>query len=270
MKSHIYRNVLDSFSYSKIIHFLAFLVYTITLSVIISSKNFFFKSIIENGISKKDIIAHKTLTVVDIDKTEMHKKEIAQRIDPILTPAEDDFIKNNLATLESSILQIRKKDDSVEIKRDELGLLLEISDGYKKDYIINYLLKTDDKKIQQLFDKATLTLVNILGIGITEKDYEKNDIAKIINRNMGFSGPKSQASVIRTLLEQVIVPNLVVDEYATDVARRNAQALVKPYEVTFEKGEKILFEGEPVTKLKKSALLKAGYNVIDIGYKGFL
>lgn len=270
MKQKFLNNVFDIMSSSKVVHVLAFFMFVLIMSVIISSQNFFFKSIIENGISKKDIIAQKTVTVIDIDRTELHKKEMAQRIDPILTPAEDDFIKNNLATLESSIMQIRKKETSQEVKKDELGLLFDVSEGYKRDYVINFLLKADDTKLQQLFDKSTLTLANVLSVGITEKDYEKNNIGRIINRHMGLSGPKSQATVIRALLEQVIVPNLVVDEYATDIARRNAQALIKPYEVTFEKGDKILFEGEPVTKLKKSALLKAGYNVMDIGYRGFL
>src|SRR5574344_1881388 len=166
MKSHIYRNVLDSFSYSKIIHFLAFLVYTITLSVIISSQNFFFKSIIENGISKKDIIAHKTLTVVDIDKTERHKKEIAQKIDPILTPAEDDFIKNNLATIQSSIFQIRKKDTPKSVKSDEMTLLFDIPNENDQKFVTKFFLKSDEHTIQQVFDKANLALSNILSTGI--------------------------------------------------------------------------------------------------------
>ncbi len=260
----------DFFTSSKVTHFLSFLLFTIVMSAILSSQNFFFKSIIENGISKKDIIAQKTITVVDVQKTELHRKEISQKIDPILAPADDDFIKNNLVTLQSSILQMRKKDTPNIEKREEMGLLFDIGEGYKKDYVINYLLKTGEKNLQQIFDKATLTLNNILSIGITEKDFEKNNINKIIRRSMGTNVPKNQMTVITELLEQVIVPNLVIDETATDIARRNAQASVKPYEVTFEKGDKILFEGEPVTKLKKDALAKAGYNVLEIGYKGYI
>lgn len=260
----------ELFSSSKVISFLAFIIFTVTMSAIISSQNYFFESIIENGISKKDIIAKKTITVVDVQKTELHKKEIAQKIDPILAPAEDDFIKNNLTTLQSSIIQIRKKNVSIATKKDELSLLFDISEGYKKNYVINYLLKMDEKPLQQVFDKSTIVLANILSVGITEKDYERNNIDRIIYKNMASNVTRNQITVIKALLEQVIVPNLVVDEYATDVARRNAQNSVKPYEVTFKKGEKILFEGEPVTQLKRDALAKAGYNVLEIGYKGFL
>lgn len=270
MKPRFVEQVVDFFSSSRVLNFLAFLAFTLVMSSIISSQNFFFKSIIENGISKKDIIAQKTITVIDVEKTELHKKEMAQRIDPILAPAEDDFIKNNLATLESSVIQIRKKDVPIVEKKDELNLLFDMSSGYKKDYIINYLLKADDKSVRQVFDKATLTLSNILGVGISEKDYEGNKLDRIIYRNLVSNVTKNQITIITSLLEQVIVPNLVIDEEATDIARRNAQSSVKPYEVTFQKGEKILFEGEPVTKLKRDALAKAGYNVFEIGYRGFI
>lgn len=270
MKLKSFENTAEFVSSTKVINTFAFFMFAIIMSIIISSENFFFKSIIEDGISKKDIIAQKTITVVDVQKTELHKKEIAQKIDPILAPAEDDFIKNNLATLQGSIIQIRKKDVPFSIKKDELNLLFDMSEGYKKDYVVNYLLKTEHNNLQQVFDKATLTLSNILGVGITEKNYEKNNIDRIVYRNLIPNVTKNQITIITALLEQVIVPNLVIDEYATDIARRNAQSSVKPYEVTFEKGEKILFEGEPVTKLKRDALVKAGYNVFEIGYKGFI
>ena len=51
---------------------------------------------------------------------------------------------------------------------------------------------------------------------------------------------KRQVSVITALLEQVIVPNLVVDEKATMIARQNASNSVKPVVVRFEKGDKIV------------------------------
>ncbi len=79
----------------------------------------------------------------------MHKKEIAQRIDSILAPAEDSFIKNNLATLENSIIKIRKKDAPAAVKKDELSLLFDMSEGYKKDYVIEYLMKTDEKQFNR-------------------------------------------------------------------------------------------------------------------------
>lgn len=244
--------------------------FTIICTGIIASQNYFFQNIIENGISKHDIIAQKTLTVVDIKRTEQHRKEFASKIEPVLTSAEDEFIKMNLTTLENSILQIRKKDVKQATKTEELSILLDFSGNNNKEYVTNFLLKTDNTSLQEVFDKTNITLEKILRIGITESDFEKNKIEQLIKNNIVSNVSKGQSSVISALIEQVIVPNLVIDEYATEIAKKNAMNSIKPYEITFQKGEKILFEGEPVTKLKRDALRQAGYNVYELNWQGLL
>ena len=260
----------EFFTSTQTIKVLAFLGFTIIMTAIISSQNFFFQSIIENGISKKDVIAQKTLTVIDVKRTEQHKKEVAQKVDYVLTPAEDDFIKTNLDTLQNSIMQIRKKDVPEDVKREELSLLFDMSNQERKDFVIYFLLKSEDSDLREVFDKANLTLANVLRTGITEKDYERNNIDKIITDNLISNVSKRQVSVIKGLLDQVIVPNLVVDEFATEIARKNAENSVKPYEITIHKGDKIVFEGEPVTRLKRDALRQAGYNVYELNWQGLL
>lgn len=260
--------VRDFFTSRQFLKTLSFIGFTVLMTAIIASQNFFFQNIIENGISKRDIIAQKTLTVEDVKRTEQHKKEVAQKVEPVMAPAEDEFIKNNLQTLQTSVMQIRKKEVQEAVKKEEIGILFDLSDNSKKDFIINFLLKADENSLHEVFDKANLTLTNILRVGITEKDYEKDNIDKIILNNLVSNVSKRQVSVIKAVLEQVIVPNLVVDEFATEIARKNAQNSVKPYEVVFQKGDKILFEGEPVTRLKRDALRQAGYNVYELNWTG--
>lgn len=266
--SNIKGAIKDFFRSSQVKKVAAFVFFTLLMTAIIASQNYFFQDIIENGISKRDIIAQKTLTVEDVKKTEQHRKDVMQKVDPVLVPAEDGFIENNLQTLRTSIVQIRKKDAAASVKKEELGILFDITDTYKKDFVINVLLHSDDTSLNEIFEKASLTLTNILNKGITEKDYENGDIDRIIINNMVSNVSRRQISVIRALLEQVIVPNLVEDEVATENARRNAMNSVKPYIITFQKGEKIVFEGEPVTRLKRDALRKAGYNVYELNWQG--
>ena len=113
----------DFFSSAQAVKTLSFLGFTILMTAVIASQNFFFQNIIENGISKRDIIAQKTLTVEDVKRTEQHRKELSQKIEPVMAPAEDDFIKNNLQMLQSSIMQIRKKDVADEIKRRNWNII---------------------------------------------------------------------------------------------------------------------------------------------------
>lgn len=270
IKSEYINRTKEFLASSKVVKFLYLVSYSFLITAIIASQNFFFQSIIENGISKKDIIAQKTLTVEDVKRTEQHKREVAQKVEPILVPAEDDFIKSNLEMLQNSVIQIRKKSTTESEKIKELNILFDLSDNPKKDFIIDFLLHVDDASLQESFDKASLSLVNILQVGIPEKDYEKDNIKTLIKNNLVSNVSKRQVSVISALLEQVIVPNLVVDDAATEIAKLNAQDSVKPYKVTFQKGEKIVFEGEPVTRLKRDALREAGYNVYELNWHGIL
>ena len=269
-KNEYFERTKEFLSSSRVLKLLYLVTFTVLITCIIASQNFFFQSIIENGISKRDIIAQKTLTVEDVKRTEQHKREVAQKVEPILVPAEDDFIKSNLETLQNSIIQIRKKKSSEKEKIEELNVLFDLSGNPKKTFILDFLLHVDDASLREAFDKASLSLVNILQKGITEKEYEKDNINALIQDNLITNVSKRQMIVIPALLEQVIVPNLVVDEAATEIAKLNAQEAVKPYKVTFQKGEKIVFEGEPVTRLKRDALREAGYNVYELNWQGIL
>ena len=255
------QKILDFISSKTFRNVMCFIVFTFLVTVTISSQNYFFQKVIENGISKKDIIAQKDIKVIDTKKTELHKKEAAQAVEPILTQAEDDFITSSLTTLQKSVVKIRAKDVSDEIKEDELSVLFDESG---RRGVIEFLLKSSDSDLYALFDKCKVVLAGVLNTGISNKDFENNNVTEIIRKNIPNTTPRSQITLITSVLNQVIVPNLVVDEFATEIARKNAANAVKPYEVSFKKGSKIVFEGEPVTKLKRDALRAAGYNVLEV------
>ena len=136
--------------------------------------------------------------------------------------------------------------------------------------MIEFLLKANDDDLQSVFDKSKITLTSVLNVGISAKDFDNNNVTAIIRRNLPNNVPRYQGTFIAGILNQIIVPNLVVDEFATEIAKKNAQNAVKPYEVVFKKGQKIVFEGEPVTKLKRDALRAAGYNVLEVNYGGLI
>lgn len=263
-------SVREFFTSSRFIKFFYLICFTLVITAIISSQNFFFQNIIENGISKKEIIAEKTITVEDVKKTEAHKKEIAKKVEPKLVPAEDEFIKTNLETLRNAVIQIRKKDAAKAEKIEEINVLFDLTDNSKKNFIIDFLLDVDEPSLNEAFEKASMSLTNVLQKGVTENDYDKGNIKQIIMDNLVSNVSKRQVAVICAVLEQVIVPNLVVDEAATELAKMNAQQSVKPSMVTFEKGQKIVFKGEPITRLKRDALREAGFNVYELNWQGVL
>lgn len=272
MKKLKFLNVFDDgLSSSKLVNILYFLLFSLLFTLVLSSKYFLFENIIsEDNTSKHDIVAPKTIEVIDTFKTEQQKKEAALKIEPILTPAEDNYIKNNLTNLIGAIKQIRQKDVANFVKKEELNTIFDLSDNSQKDFIVNYLLTSSDQRFEVITLKSRQTLEAALNEGITEKDFEKQNIARIIVRNTGHDVTRSQVRVISALLEQVIMPNMIVDEHATELARKNAINSVQPHKVTFNKGDKIVFAGEPITKFKRDALSKAGYHVLELNYQGFI
>lgn len=247
----------------------AFFVFTLTLTGLISAQNFFFQDTVKNGISQKDIYAQKTLTVIDTRRTEQLKKEAGNRVEPILTPAEDNFVRINFNSLQTAIENIRLEDITEAEKREKLEVFFDLPNS-RKDFVMDFLLKSDEESLNEAFTKAGQTLEKVLEAGITENDFVENDVEKIIKQNLVRDISKRQISIITALLEQVIVPNLVVDEFATNIARQNAQSTVKPYEMRFQKGDLIVYKGEPVTKLKRDALRQAGYNVYELNFPGLV
>ena len=259
------KKILDFISTKQFRNAVCFILFTFFMTITISSQNYFFQKVIENGISKKDIVAQKDIKVIDTKKTEQHKKEISQNVEPILTQAEDDFIMTNFTTLRNSVFKIREKDTSEKTKYDELKILFNESG---KQGLVDFILRAGDSDLNLVFERAQITLTSVLNKGISSKDFENNNVEAVIRKNLPNNAPKYQGALITGILNQVIVPNLVVDEFATEIAKKNAQNSVKPYEVVFKKGQKIVFDGEPVTKLKRDALRAAGYNVLEVNWGG--
>ena len=238
---------------------------------ILVSKYFFFQPIVDaDNTSKVMVVAPKNIEVIDTIKTEVRRKEVAQKVDFIYTPGDDIYIKNNLNEFIEQIKDIRHSALSEYEKKKELEVVLDLSDVSSRSMVVGFFLNANEEALNKVFDISNGTLINVLSEGITEKDLEENNLAKIIRRNIDLNTTNKEVRIITYLLEQVIVPNMIVDEEATANARKNARDTVAPIKVKFNKGDTIIKVGEPVTQVKKEALSKAGYNILRINYKGIL
>lgn len=247
------------------------LAFIIIFTGIIVSKYYFFQPIVGyDNISKVMFVAPKDIEVIDSIKTEKRKREVAQKVSLVYSPADDVYIKNNLNEIIQEILYIRHKEAAEKEKQKELEVILDISDISIKNFVVSYFLNANEEILAKVFTASEKTLTSVLNEGITEKDFEENTLAKIIRRNIETNTTNNQIKVITALLEQVIVPNMIIDEEATNLARKNARDMVSPIKVKFNKGDTIVKVGEPITQVKKEALSQAGYNILRINYKGIL
>ncbi len=246
-------------------------VFALVFTSILVSKYFFFQTIVDSdNHSKVMIVAPKDIEVVDIIKTERRKREVSQNVAIVYKPADSGYIKTNLNELIDDVIKIRESNVSYKDKERELNLIFDISDKNSRDYVISYFINANNEVLNKIFVTSEKALSAVLEEGITEKDFEENSIHKLVRRNVDSSITNNQITVISSLLEQVIVPNMLIDEEATALQRKAAIESVSPIRVKFDKGEAIVKVGEPITQVKKEALSKAGYNILSINYLGVL
>ncbi len=249
-------------------------LFAIILTGILVSKYFFFQSIINDDYtSKSTFTATKDIKVTDSVKTEKCKRDAANNVSPVYILADDIYIKNNLNEILKTLNKKRHeiKDDKNRNK-DIDDTFVEISDFLSNPVIFSFITTANEEEIKKVFHLAQKTLKSILDEGITEKDFEDNTngIAKIIRKNIDVSISNSHAEVIAALLENVIISNMIVDEEATELAKKNERDKVKPVMISFKKGQVIVNEGELITQVKREALLSSGYNILRINYAGIL
>lgn len=254
-----------------IVNIILIVLFTFIFTGILVSKYFFFQTIMgSDNTSKVTVIASKDIEVVDAIKTEKRKREVSQKVNLVYSPADNVYIKNNLNEIIEEVKQIRKSHLDDKEKQRKLEVLFDIPDSYVNSFVFSFFLNADEDILNKVFVLAEKTLDSVLNEGITEKDFEEDTLAKIIRRNVEVNTSNNNIKVIIALLEQVIVPNMIIDEEATEVARKNERDKVTPIKVHFNKGDVIVKTGEPITQVKKEALIKVGYNIQRINYLGIL
>lgn len=268
MKS-IKQTITELFSTRKVGIFLSVMT-AIFLTLLLSSRYYLHHSIIENNVSKRDVFANNTITIDDVEKTQKLKNEIAKKVVPILVPIQDDFIKINLDRHIEKINAVRGEKISMDQKKAELIEYFKLSDEDLTDKKnIEYILGLSDTYYSKLETSAKEALYAILDKGISENDIQEN-LYSIVKDNSSKYLSSYDYNVILFLIKGVIAPNVVVDEDATETSRKNALNSVKPVQVTFKAGSKIVSAGQPVSKLQKEALKKCGYNVIQLNVSGIM
>ena len=258
----------DIFHSSKPAAISAFLLVAIIITSLLSVRYYLLKDIIKNGVATKTIQAKNTFQVIDKQRTEIARRAAERSIQPIIIPAEIEDIKNDLDRVTTKIKEIRTSKTALEVKKEELFNLLEISDVNRKEQAISYILSATDVNLNSTFTDTKQFINQIFTNGTYSTDIENFASDKDIEENLGAHIKKNQYPVIAGITEHVIIPNLFIDDYATEIARKNARNAVVPTTVTFEKGDTLLEEGEKVSQLKKDALKQSGYNAFELNRSG--
>ena len=246
---------------------LGFLLFVLVISFLLSSK-FLSQDLLENGVGKKKIIAKKTIEVIDTQKTELLRRDVARKIKPIIIPIDPSRILNGFYALKENILKIKTSDGEKQSKYIEFSNIFDITNADKKEAVVNFAMNSTKQNLNAILNSADIVLNKYLKQGLQDGEIETYTNEDTIKEALGYNLTQTQLTAISGILECVILPNLVIDDFATDVARKNAKNLIKPYTVTFKKGDTILKPDEILTQVKRDALRKSGYSLLEINKSG--
>lgn len=189
--------------------------------------------------------------VVDELTTEKNKLAAAANVTPTYKYQEGvseqvllklDEIKGEL----NSVMQYAKTLDDYSLERklseDEMeyasNMLTSIS---LKNFQIQSLVNTSQEDFDELFNALKETIVNTMQTNITQGQ-ENTAINSIIS----IIGYKTKINVLQNIaypvLKAVIMPNMVIDNEATDLAKQAAMDAVDP--VIYKQGQNIVVKGE--------------------------
>ncbi len=246
-----------------------FIILSLIFTLLMASKHFFFSSLTgPDNLAREDVYAQNTIEVVDTFKTDQRKKELAQKLNPVMRVSEDMFVNEDFDQLINSVNDIRKSKLTLAEKNIKMMSLFDLNDKDKEKFTISYLLSLSDNSMNLLTVNAKHTLKKILTSGISEND--TNLFTRSVYANTDENSTLAQKKVISGILEQVVMSNMVLDEEATEAAKKTVMDSVAPIRVIFEKGDKIISKGERLSKIKKDALVQAGHSIINLNLKGMV
>ena len=97
----------DIFQSSKPASVSAFIIVAIIITALLSTRYYLYQNIISNGIAQKTILSKSSFTVIDKQRTEIIKREVANKIRNIVVPVEGDYIKSDLQKVIDDIERIK-------------------------------------------------------------------------------------------------------------------------------------------------------------------
>lgn len=243
----------------------------LTLSFILCSKYFSFQSVIKNGRIQRDIVATRSIVVEDKKATQLNKEEALSKVKPVYKPVASNYdamMMNDLKFLLEDFAEVRQNIEKSKDKRAKLNQIYnkEPFSSLSKNIVQYLLVDASDYNWNIIQSQSQQILNSVLKQGVSANDLLENKLT-IIRTYLPRTISLSNRNAIIALVDKALsVPNLIIDEQATDVAQRNALDVVDKVMVYYKKGDVIAKKAQRPTPVQIEALNKLGYTVNKINW----
>lgn len=224
-------------------------------------------------VSKNDIVAPRTMTFVDQEKTKELKKIAAQSAPRVY---EEDINVNNITRKKiRSFFAAIKKGQVVpagDEKKEDTGQVIsqiqqEFGEEISEKTIVLLVKAPSDLK-----NRVEETAVEIMDRKLKERILP-GDLARVkdelAQEAMETDLPKEYRLALADILENMVRPNMILNKEATQKRQEEAMAQVEPVKRTVRQGEVIVRKGDVVTEddikvLEALGLQKPRVNYLNI------
>lgn len=196
------------------------------------------------SIAQENIIAKRTVSFVDTDKTNELKEKIAESVSPVyrLDTKKQQAVANNIDQFFSELISAI----SLSAKEAEKKAMLENTLGKNSQYIALMLNENIENlnKLKAYIDALTYKLM-ITGV----RSDELAQAIKIGSDEIKSSSFNEQEkSFLIFALARFLQPNLIYDSTATENAKEDAMKSVPAVRITIQEGSIVVNKGDKITQ----------------------
>jgi len=229
-------------------------VLTLTLALALSSFADSGNELLQVGdIAPRDILAPSAQSYTSAILTESRRQMASDSVNNVYFPPNPDIAREQIALLQDVIAridEIRANEDlSDSDKRQELASLgiIELSPE-EADPILNM----DENTWSSVSTEATTVLERVMREPIREVDV--NSVRDGLAMQVSVRFNATNAAVVTGLARDLVRPNRLLNQAATDDARQAAVAAVEPEVRSYEQGQFVVEGGTRITALDIEAL----------------
>ncbi|MCK8815928.1 HDIG domain-containing protein [Natroniella sulfidigena] len=220
-------------------------------------------------VSKRDIIAPRTIEYIDQEETEQRKEEAAEAIAKVYE--EDATVWDEVEAEIRGFFELIRETRELEDKEleSQLEIVIKEADIELSSKELEYLLQVDQGILEQLQSDTLILVKNYLNQGI--KDDSLVEIKEQIKEEkVDLEQEAEYNDVAAQISSQVIRPNLIFNQEETEQRRELARQQVEPVKHVVYKGEVIVRHGKVVTEEDVKVLEALGLRDRKLNYFSLL
>ncbi|QGT99985.1 hydrolase [Candidatus Syntrophocurvum alkaliphilum] len=217
-------------------------------------------------VAKRNITSNVTAVIVDEEKTEELRQQAIDNVQKVYQ--EDKYALSNARSdvnyFFSKVSDIIMNEEGIdeEIKKDVETLLIvtkptNLNLSLDTSQLANYLITTSEEDLERMREVSLEVVTNYMDKPITEEALT-NVLNEALNQIENLPYAEEAREVIKIASINVIRPNMIFNQEATERAIQEAKEAVQPVQKTIKSGEIIVREGDRVTQEQISTLEQLG------------